>query len=354
MLKILKDREGNSSRNLKIDVIRGIAILLVILGHNIQYGSGNDFYQTGSYFENFLFKFIYSFHMPLFALLSGYLFFWSMKRPMKQVLKKRATSLLLPIFCWITLESIGKSIVSFTKNQFSFSEFLYDYVSSFLGALWFLWAILWCSLIVILVEKLFKGQVWIYGMLIVPLLFTPARYNFHLYTYMYPYFVVGFLFNKFNGNGVYRRVIKKDLYAFVMAVIVFVVLFLFYGYDFYIYTTGIDLFAGNGILIQLGIDIYRWIIGFAGSSTIIILCKIVCNRWQGTGFKVLAYLGQISLGIYILNSYVNRVLLRLAAELKPNVFIWIAETLVSVAVYAIVVEMIKKIPAAKQLLLGGR
>lgn len=77
MLKLFKqigveggDSECNNSRNLTIDFIRGIAILLVVLGYNIQYGSGDSFYQTEAYFVDILFKFIYSFHMLLFASLS--------------------------------------------------------------------------------------------------------------------------------------------------------------------------------------------------------------------------------------------------------------------------------------------
>lgn len=117
----------------------------------------------------------------------------------------------------------------------------------------------------------------------------------------------------------------------------------------------ISLLGGNGILVQFGIDIYRWIIGFVGSITVIILCKMICDRWQGVGVKVFAYFGQISLGIYILNSYVNSYILqRLTAGLMPNVLIWIAETIVGGAVYTVAVEIIKKVPLAKKLLLGGR
>ena len=349
------DREYNNSRNRTIDFIRGIAILLVVLGHNIQYGSGNDFYQMKNYFDSMPFKFIYSFHMPLFALLSGYLFFGSMKRPMKHVIKKRLISLLLPIFCWVTLENVGKSIILIIKDEFTFSACLYDYASSLVHELWFLWAMFWCSLIVMLVEKVFEGRVWIYGLLIILILFTPARYNFYMYAYMCPYFVAGFLINKFDGKSIYRRVVKNDWHALVVAVAVFAVLFLFYGYDFYIYTTKISLLGENGILVQLGIDIYRWIVGFAGSIAVIILCKMICDRWQGAGVKVFAYFGQISLGIYILNSYANGyVLQRLTVGLMPNVLIWIVETIVSVAVYAAVVEIIKMVPMTRKLLLGGR
>lgn len=293
--------------------------------------------------------------MPLFALLSGYLFFGSMKKPMKQVLKKRLTSLLLPIFCWVTLECLGRAAILIIKHEFAFVDFSYTYVNKFFGSLWFLWAIFWCSMIVLLVEKPFKGRVWIYGLIMVPILFTQTVYNFHMYSYMYPYFVVGFLFNKFDGVNQYKKIAKKDWQILILAIATFIALFIFYGYDSYIYTTGINLLGENGAITQLGIDIYRWLIGFAGSITVIILCKMICDRWQGEGVKMFAYFGQISLGIYILNSYMNNyALLRLVGGLLPNLFIWIVETIVSMILYAIAVEIIKKIPVAKKLLLGGR
>lgn len=46
-------------RNTTLDVMKGIAILLVVLGHAIQKNVLNFEY-------NILFSFIYSFHMPMF------------------------------------------------------------------------------------------------------------------------------------------------------------------------------------------------------------------------------------------------------------------------------------------------
>ena len=347
--------EYNNSRNLTIDFIRGIAILLVVFGHNIQYGSGEIFIQSDGYFEEILFKIIYSFHMPLFALLSGYLFFCSIKKSVKTVLKTRLTSLLLPIVCWVALEYIVKLIILLILCRFNIISFMHDFVSSAVYRLWFLWAIFWCSMIVLLVEKIFKGRVWIYIVIMFLLLFIPAKYNTQMYVYMYPYFVAGFLFNKFEGKNWYNRIVKKDWIALAVAGVVFVVLFLFYDHDSYIYTTGINILAKRSVLLQLGIDIYRWIIGFVGSAFVIVLCKMICDKGQGYGVKLFAYFGQISLGIYILNSYVNSyVLQRITRNFSPNVFIWIVETIVSMVFYAVAVEIIKKVPAANKLLLGGR
>lgn len=49
-----------------LDSLKAILILLVILGHAVQFN-------TEEYETNPLFQFIYSFHMPLFLFISGYL-----------------------------------------------------------------------------------------------------------------------------------------------------------------------------------------------------------------------------------------------------------------------------------------
>ena len=319
--------------------------------------------------------------MPLFALLSGYLFFWSMKKPTQQIFMKRLSSLLLPIVSWVTLEYAGRAAIKMIRHDFGIVEFAHSYGGKLLISFWFLWAIFWCSLIVLLVEKEFKGKSWIYGALLIPMLFFTSKFNAHLYVYIYPYFVAGFLFNKFKGNIYYRNIVKKDWYALAVAIITFVVLFIFYGHDSYIYKSGISLLGEKGF-VQLGIDIYRWTSGLVGSIMVIVLCKMICDRWIGTGgkgfgigvnefktrtkvfesgaktfgtvFKLIAYFGQISLGIYILNSYVNMVLLKVTKNFSPNPLIWILETVVSMSVYVIVVEIMKRAPAAKKLLLGGR
>lgn len=64
-------------RSVLIDALRGVAIILVIIGHCISNGSGSGYFSNQGYYENIAFKFIYSFHMPLFMIISGYLFKYS-------------------------------------------------------------------------------------------------------------------------------------------------------------------------------------------------------------------------------------------------------------------------------------
>ena len=53
-------------RNAHVDYIRGIAILLVMLGHTVSNNGMNDFADSGMY------KVIFALQMPLFMLVSGY------------------------------------------------------------------------------------------------------------------------------------------------------------------------------------------------------------------------------------------------------------------------------------------
>ena len=157
------------------------------------------------------FKFVYSFHMPLFALLSGYLFYWSMKKDTFEIVKRRLTSIILPMFVWVTLVSLGSSAFKVYGGNFVLSKFLHDYISAFVYLIWFLWAMFWCSLIALIVEKVLKGRLIVYGLLVIPLLFMPVTLNLHLYAFMFPYFAAGFLFNKYKGGEKCRKFWEKNL-----------------------------------------------------------------------------------------------------------------------------------------------
>lgn len=55
-----------------IDVTKGFAIILVVMGHVMVTYLNNGLY-TNSYLYSFGFPLIYSFHMPLFMMVSGLL-----------------------------------------------------------------------------------------------------------------------------------------------------------------------------------------------------------------------------------------------------------------------------------------
>lgn len=96
-------------RNIKIDLFKGVAISLVLIGHSIQ---GACTIENSDCFENIFFKTIYSFHVPLFMLISGYLFYYSHKKAKSTlpILKKRILSFLPPI---LTFNNYSHNVFDF-------------------------------------------------------------------------------------------------------------------------------------------------------------------------------------------------------------------------------------------------
>lgn len=78
-------------RLLYLDSLKGLLIILVIIGHAVQF-------TIPEYEKNFIFRFIYSFHMPLFFFISGFLA--NRGKYDSDVVKKRAYQLLIPFVTW--------------------------------------------------------------------------------------------------------------------------------------------------------------------------------------------------------------------------------------------------------------
>lgn len=99
-----------------IDIAKGLCIVLVVMGHIIQFDlEGNA---AGS-----VMGFIYSFHMPVFMLLAGYVAALSRSRntlsTAKSFVVKKFTQLFVPFLVW------GVVITPFVLNGADYSSFFY-------------------------------------------------------------------------------------------------------------------------------------------------------------------------------------------------------------------------------------
>lgn len=126
-------------RNITIDAIKSIAIVLMVFGHCLQYGSGASFSLNASYFDNIVFKAIYSFHMPLFAAISGYLFYMSVSKKPQAAFKKQLVRLVIPIICWSVLYRVFILLVElFVKHQAFKAIWIVETIKYCFSNLWFL------------------------------------------------------------------------------------------------------------------------------------------------------------------------------------------------------------------------
>lgn len=131
-----------ASRDLSLDLAKGLGIILVVIGHAWR---GLD--TAGLIGNPDLFRvvdqFIYNFHMPLFFLLSGMTFqAWALKRPYPEAAFSRVTRLLWPLVLWTYLFAGARLAAGDSANtQISGLEGLLFWPLPPRDHFWFLWAL---------------------------------------------------------------------------------------------------------------------------------------------------------------------------------------------------------------------
>ncbi|WP_054715522.1 acyltransferase family protein [Lacticaseibacillus manihotivorans] len=263
----MKSQTSKKSRNFFLDFCKAITIILVVFGHNIQYGSGTSYLNAEAFFQNPVFKFIYSFHMPLFALISGYLFSFSVIRhSSSELILRRSKASIVPLVFWNIVVWILQSC---QLNRTSLWD-IRGFISSVLNSYWFIWGIFLCSIFIIVVRELRNYRTIILFIAFVLLFFLPKTYNLYLYGFIFPYFVIGFFGAK---NQMFFYFVRRNwIYVEASLILIYLVLLNLYNLDSYIYTSGISV-ATDGWKMVL-IDLYRWGIGFVGATL------VICTLWK--------------------------------------------------------------------------
>ena len=285
-----------------LDFCKGILIILVVAGHMIQVGSGASYVQHESFYDNIIYKIIYSFHMPFFMAISGFLYYFTTTKYSGYcIFLKKIKSIFVPIVSW----SIVCSLIKYAQNLTSVNYIKVFFVDFLLNN-WFLWAILYLSLAVYLLERLAKylniSDLYIYIFSVILTFFTPTILNFYMYSYLLPFFWGAFLINKY---GIISKLINNDSLKTmgVCSFIIYVTLFMFWNRDAYIYTSHLSIFTKNGILLhQLYVDIYRYLVGFFGTTLFSIIFYYLCKRFR---YVIVVELGKQTIGIYIISCILN-------------------------------------------------
>lgn len=340
------------NRNDTIDILRGIAVLLMIFGHAIQYGSGQLWINSEGYFDNYIFKFIYGFHMPLFMLISGYLFFYSLKKnSFWENIKNKIITLLLPIFVWSVLYNVfiriiwnGQRIdVSFIK------QFIWYIISSF----WFLWAVFFCSIVVLLVNRFFADNIFVYLVGFILTFLLPDSYNSHMYKYMYPFFVIGYLIHTYFDK---KETVKLKKQYLLILILLYICIVALYEKDIYIQISKYCVWGSNNPFRMVYITLFRLFVGLLGSFLCLQVVYTNCAKIHDYVRERLILLGKNSLGIYIISNYLfELILVPVSRNLSgPNYVITIIETWVISFFSLCLIRVIKKSNIIKLLLLGGR
>lgn len=339
-----------------LDLTKGFAIFLVVFGHVIQFGSGKDFLSNREFFLDPVFSFIYSFHMPIFMLLSGFLFYRAKDKGVLEIFKVKSTSLLLPVLVWQSLFFL----LTLMSNDLNFLSLLRKYISSVVHGLWFLWAVFYCSMLVSVVNKILKDSHFrkiAYVIVLVLTLFTPDFINLHLYKYMLPYFIIGYY-----SQCALKKLdsLNKKSHIIYIAIFCssFFVLLKSYDYNSYIYTSKYFILSSEIPPFQhFKIDVFRFLIGILGSISIILIINAInkSNWFSQSYFKEgVLYLGRNSLGIYIISGYIMLALVEIKFYNSLDYMLSFFTTIFVIAVCLLVIKLIKINKISSLLLLGLR
>lgn len=296
------DKEDN--RNVLYDKIRGIAILLVVLGHSIQNAYGEKCFNVS------IFNIIYSFHMPLFMFISGFVTYKRDRELDLEWLKKRFWGLVLPFITWILLPFMFNrewqgGLFTYCKNIFFHPDYAY----------WFLWALFLLCLVNFFSNIISKrlnvshGEIITIVMLIIIRILNPRVLGIpFLFRYSIFYFG-GYYINK------YRYCIRKYIIvsSWICGIVwIFTVRYWrFLGdYPFILSLKKIvTLIVSDGsllykLLYKGSLYIYNLIIPFGGIALIFAIVYLADKLINNSYFEhALTYLGRHTLEIYILHGY---------------------------------------------------
>lgn len=168
---------------------------------------------------------------------------------------------------------------------------------------------------------------------------------------MYPYFIIGYLFNKhYNKNRIQYKFNSKILITIIGTI--FFILLLFYNKNTYIYTTLIRI-TENNYQDQIWYDTYRYLIGILGSLFfILVFMRNKFNIPKINNFVLL--LGRETMGIYIISTFINNnIMNHFSKHINQfSILITCFETIIVLAICLITIKFISKSKYLSLLLLG--
>lgn len=311
-----------------LDNLKAILIILVILGHVIQ-GSIED------YQHNPIFRFIYSFHMPLFLAISGYLTY----KPKYDsgLIKKRAFQLLLPFVAWAFLSPVlqrGAVGVDAALNVLLYPD----------NGLWFLYNLLVYSAIFNISERLsekfaIRQEFLLCGfavILVCAMAVLKTKFNCTQLCWYLPFFAIGYYMRKYS-----ELVEKRESLILVLGGAIFLL-----GMPFWMMRED-PLFYKWINLGSIFSYLYRWLIMMAGAIFFLLAGKKYFNQTS----LFLGNIGKHTLGIYAMQftilHYLGKVLVIESVPLRI-----VVSTILCVAICFMLTVCIGKVKYLRTLLIG--
>ena len=328
------------SRQRSFDYLKLFAIFLVIWGHCIQQ------MRVPNVEEDVAFRIIYSFHMPLFMMISGYFSVSSLKMSTRPFLMKKFRQLIYPIAVWGFMLWLYYEIPVFFNEQakdLTFYGVLVDFY--WMADFWFLKSCFICYCLVYLGSRLgIRHLYWVTGTLLISQIISPFYVSI-----MYPCFVIGMELR------LHSSVFKKMVSFYWVGLLIFFLMLCFWDVDAWNWSHGIPKgLLNEDISVWCNViccRIFRLVIGVIGALAFIALfTKLLKNRDKGN--RNLAEWGRYTLEIYILQSVILESFLGKSGLIRfwnvnENMLDWIITPCCAIVLLVVCVKLIKMIYRSK-------
>lgn len=280
-----------------LDIVKLFTIYLVILGHSIQ------MMVNGLSTDKHLWPVIYSFHMPLFMLLSGYFVSGKLgEQPFIEVIKKKSTQLLLPAITCTVICCVYLCCVKENPN----------YRDEIIGNSWFLKTLFVYYVLFYLLKQIHMNE-WILFIVSCLLLFVFPHASSLQANLLFPYFWGGYLMRKYN-------VLERFAYFWYYAV-AFVLLFIcLYTLQCYWHIPNYIEINIDSLQHKFHLILFRYLVGFSGCLATIATISAVYKTFENNPRTIqLAKYGQWTLGVYVLQTI-------LVTNVFPDILAWYVES----------------------------
>jgi fucose 4-O-acetylase-like acetyltransferase len=327
------EADGKSlERFADINVLKGIGILLVIFGH-IHESTGPVLWQQVR-------GIIYTFHMPLFFIVSGFLYSYGVRAkplPYKDYVKKIAPKFLIPFAAFsliimsykLILQKYTGVVLKDAVTRESITWQLLNPQSGFAVLLWFLYALFLIQLAYPIILKILKNPYLILAVFLgLNYLNWPQHFMINQFMRYMPFFVLGSIAYEARLHlSIGRRI---SLVFAALCAILFFPIYLFLS----------DMFLTYFILGSLG-TYCVWIVS-----------------WHLSRHDILnlAYVGNISIDIYLWHTTVIGIAILLLAFAGIHGF-WLGTFIVfivTVGINLLIAALLAKMPRTTYLLYGRK
>lgn len=217
-------------KDLKIETLRGLALILMVIGHIIGDSASVGMRVPDDSVLRYLYDSLIYIRMPLFTAISGYVYALRPVTPESRLspfLRGKAYRIGIPLIVVSLLFFISQSLIPNTSEspelENFFSIFIYGYAH-----FWFLQAILVIFLIIAILEKTnittqYQRTLWILiGALVIPPLLPQATGLFSVdrAIELFPFFLLGLCICRFPGELRRRRSLRLIPVVSVLLIVI--------------------------------------------------------------------------------------------------------------------------------------